>query len=100
MYVYIYIYMYVFYVYKMNCFSWKNVGRVETAWVRHEGRQVRIQARCIQQLQPDASYWSGQYFRARRSFFTQGQWTFQTTAIKHRPEVIIVIVGGAGKATL
>jgi hypothetical protein len=68
----------------MNCFSWENVWRVEAAWVRHEGHQVRIQAGCIQQLQPGASYQPVQYFRARRSFFTQGQWSFQATAVKYR----------------
>jgi hypothetical protein len=83
----------------MNCFSWENVERVEAAWVRHEGRQVRIQARCIQQLQPDASCWPVHYIRARRSFFTQGQWPLQTTAVKHRLEAMIVIVAGIVKTT-
>jgi len=83
----------------MKCFSWENVGGVEAAWVRHEGRPVRIQARCIQQLQPDASYWPVQYFRSRRSFFTQGQWPFQKTAVKHRLQAKIVTIAGIVKTT-
>ena len=57
----------------MNCFSGDNVEGVEAAWIRHEGRHVRLPARCIQQLQLDASYWPLQCLRARRSFFRQGQ---------------------------
>lgn len=67
---------------KINCFSWENVWRMEAAWVRHEGRPVGVQAGCIQQLQPGASYRPVQHFRARRSFFTQGQLSLQMAAVK------------------